>query len=212
MRPFKIRPLILSALLLIGATIVFIGLQSGLINNSSSALPTTTSIPTHRELWDSWGASKYVMVIETIALPQPPVGLELTIEDGEISNRSIIACDNPSGDYPAHYCETIQQYYSWVGNYTVEELFETADMCLAQTRTSLSKCSSSVTNGFDDFPDAERMLDTVRQCEVEFEDTDYFCAVKYHPHFGYPRDISIYNPSLLHGFTSITVKSLTITQ
>src|SRR5262245_11516584 len=79
--------------------------------------------PTQHDLWKAEGISSYQMRIVTVVLPSPPVGLDLTVQRGEITKQSIIACDNPSKEYPESLCETIKRYYPAVGNYTIDQLF-----------------------------------------------------------------------------------------
>jgi hypothetical protein len=145
-------------------------------------------------------------------LPQPPVAQALTIQDGEVTKHSIIACDNPSKEYPENLCEPISYYYRTLGIYTIEELFEIADVCLSQTRVSISKCSTTVADEFQDFPNAKVMFDTLKTCEAEFEYQDSFCAVEYDPYYGYPKDIFLHYLSFEDGYSTIIVKSFQITQ
>lgn len=211
------RPLLLLfSFLVIAAAIAVISLRTRIIDNivaTSTLIPaTSTMAPSHRDLWNSRGSNNYEIIIEAVALPQPPVGVKLIIQNGEISNRSIIACDNPSAEYPTRLCEPIRQYYSSVGDYTIEELFDVADTCLNRTRASISKCSSTKIDELNDFIGIDEMFNAVKACDIEFQFPDSFCVVKYDPYYGYPRDISSYYPYFEDGFSSINVKSFQITE
>jgi hypothetical protein len=221
MRMLKSRPLlILLPLLLLGIAIV-ISQRPQLIDSptptiSITATSTTSPTPippTHRELWNTRGGLNYEMIVEDIRMPQPPVAQALTIQDGKVVKNSIIACDNPSDEYPARLCEPVRTYYSTLGIYTVEELFGTADACLSKTRELMSQCSALSATPFQDFPDTTVMFESIKMCSADFQNIEEgFCAVKYDPYYGYPREISIYYPDFTDGFSSITVKGFRLTE
>lgn len=54
----------------------------------------STSLPSgevdYRALWDERGSNHYRIVVDSLSLPQPPVGLELTIQNGEVREFELI--------------------------------------------------------------------------------------------------------------------------
>jgi hypothetical protein len=214
---FRLR-LILASIFLVVIAVILIQ-QPDFIPTptpASTILPTispTPNPPTHRDLWNTRGGLNYEMIVEAIALPRPPVAQALTIQDGKVVKNSLMACDNPSSEYPATFCETVRTYYSTLGIYTLEELFGTADACLSKTRELMSQCSALSATPFQDFPDTTVMFESIKMCSADFQNVEEgFCAVKYDPYYGYPREISIYYPAFADGFSSITVKGFRLTE
>jgi hypothetical protein len=160
---------------------------------------------TQRDFWKAKGISSYQMRVDTVALPSPPVGLDLTIRGGEITNQSIIACDNPSEEYPESLCDTIKRYYSWVGRYTIEQLFDTAQECIRKTQTSFAVCPAVNASEFSAFSTSEDMVNTANACRSYLQGLDSLCTVQYDSDYGYPNHISFYNPNVFDGYSTITV-------
>jgi hypothetical protein len=177
----------------------------------STVQPTAT--PSYRDLWNERGAHSYRIIVDTFAPPIPPIGMELTVQDGEVIKQSIIACDNPSEKYPAHNCAPIRQYYPHWGVRTIEELLDSADSCIAQTRISMSKCPAFSNAGFDRFTSSEAMFDAARTCETylgKSETMDTLCAVEYEPYFGYPKTLFFYVPGVDDGLGLTTISEFHI--
>ncbi len=225
MRLYKFRTLlILLPLLLLGIAIVIS--QRPRLNNtptptvSITATPTdspTPNPPTHRDLWNSRGGRNYEMTVEVRALPVPPVAQALTIQDGKIIKNRIIGCDTPPIDiYPASDCVTIKTYYSNNGLYTVDELFDMADLWLHSTREFMGKCSAARGELFRDFPNAEAMFEIVNICEADLQGTGTnivaLTAVEYDQYYGYPAKITSTILGALDGTSIITVKSFRLTE
>jgi hypothetical protein len=164
-----------------------------------------------RERWRLRGSENYQMTIVTSAMPQPPVGRDITVEGGVITQNSIIACDNPSNDHPDSLCAPISAYYQSVGNYTIDDLFEMADQCIPRTIAAFADCSVVSSAKFDGtFETAEAMFEVVRACEASLDESDTLCAVHYHPYYGYPRMITFFTPEVYDGFSDITIRHLEI--
>jgi len=164
----------------------------------------------YRALWDVRGSTHYRIIVETIAPPVPPLGWELTVRDGEIIDRSIIACDNPSEEYPERLCEPIQTYYQGSGLYTLEELFEIADACTLETQVLLNQCPAYSSSEFRGFSTTDELFDAEDVCEDYLQSWDSLCAVEYDPTYGYPRDTTILVYGVLDAGTTIRVKEVEI--
>lgn len=158
---------------------------------------------TPRELWNSKGIQDYQIVVETMALPQPVIGLALTIRDGIVVERSILACDNPSELYLAQTCEPIQRYYVGLGTHTIEDLFDIGDNCTEVTQQALAACPLVIPspNGLDSF---DTMLAVADTCHAYLQDA-WICSVEYDPVYGYPRSIIAYAPNIPDGYSSIQI-------
>ena len=169
--------------------------------SSSSVQDVPKNLADYRTLWNAQGVEYYRMELETILFPQPPVGLELVVRENEIVNSTIIACDNPSEAYPARLCEPIRRYYSWVGRFTIDELFDMADVCIQETRVWFSTCPLFADTEFHDYTDFGALVGTARECLTALpQDGNYvsLCAVSFNSDYGYPNAISRFNPGLIH--------------
>lgn len=186
-------------ILIIISTIAFYRMESIGANTSSE-----------HDLWSAKGISSYQIRIVTLAMPAPAVALDLTIQDKKIVKQNIVACDNPSEENPSEYCDIIRHYYSYLGQYTVERLFDFADQCTAQTQTSLAICPA-FKNDFQDFSTSDEMFNAAKTCNDYLHISNPLCTVQYDSDYGYPRMISMFTPEVTDGFTSITVKDFRVT-
>src|SRR5690349_6145526 len=190
MRVLKLRPLFMIWSLLLIVTIgLLVSQRSQIIDNPTPTLsPTTTSPPTLRDLWNTRGGQNYEMVVEDAEMPAPPVVQVLTIQNGKVARTSILVCDRQSSEYHAGNCEAIRTYYSTLGIYTVEELFEIADFGLNRTREAMRKCSAAGGYMFRDFPNSDAMFAMAKTCEADRQSQDrvILTAVEYDPYYGYP--------------------------
>lgn len=185
-----------------------------LIGGTLYILPRITSLsskgenfPDYRELWTSRGVSSYQLEIVIMSLPVPSIGLELTIQNNQIVQRSIIACDNPSTEFPASDCQLNKVYYSKEGNYTVEQLFEIADEGIRQTQLSLIACNLSTGSEFHRFSTIEEMTVAIDTCQNYLRSSDMLYVVEYDPYYGFPTHIISYMPHVIDGRVSITVRN-----
>jgi hypothetical protein len=163
-----------------------------------------------RARWESQGASHYRMTLVTSALPSPPTALELTVRDGEIVQERIISCENPSAEYPAEWCEPTQRYYTSRGRYTIEQLFETADICTQRTLISMSRCPAYISPAFHGFTSVEAMSEAIQTCQSYLRSVDTICAVSYDPASGYPAEIWALVYRVFNGSSSISVRAFEI--
>jgi hypothetical protein len=163
-----------------------------------------------RALWNERGSPNYRMTLVTSALPSPPTVLELTIQEGEIVQESIIPCDNPSEAYPEDWCEPTRLYYTWRGRYTIEQLFETARTCTSRTLISISHCPAYVAPEFYGFASAPAMFEAARTCQAYLQHSDSLCAVRYDATYGYPAQISHLTPGLIHDGGTVEVRAFEI--
>jgi hypothetical protein len=145
-------------------------------------------------------------------LPVAPVGLELTVQDGQVTKYIIIACENPSEEYPERWCEPTRHYYWSMGIYTIEELFDIADECTLKTRASLANCPAFAVDEFHGFEDPDNMFNMAQTCKTYLQTSAWLCAVKYDAHYGFPKTIVTYDPSVLDGSTTIIVKEFQVIQ
>jgi hypothetical protein len=166
----------------------------------------------YRALWAAKGAANYQIQIVTGSPPAPPVGWELTVQNGQITRQSIIACDHPSEEYPASNCDTIRQYYSSVGKYTIAQLFALAEDGLGLTQNSLLKCNLSTGNNFRSFSTLDEMRTAAQTCQNYLQSSDVLYAVQYDPDYGYPKTITEYTPSVFDGSMTIEVKDFRVIQ
>ncbi len=165
-----------------------------------------TNPASKRALWNERGVSDYHWKIVTVALPAPPIGLELTIRSGQIVSEHIIACDTPSDEFPADLCAPIRRYYSQMGHYTVDQLFELIEIWTRQTETSLAKCQAFPTQDFHGFSSWDDLWEAAQLCQSVLQISDILTSVEYAADYGYPRKISRYIPQAIDGFFSIEIK------
>src|SRR5579871_2860670 len=100
-----------------------------LIGGAAMALYVIPKLPfvnvqdsTHdRALWAAKSISHYQIDILTGSLPAPPVEWSLTIQNNQITQQSLVACDHPNQISPAENCAWIRKYYSETGKYTVDQ-------------------------------------------------------------------------------------------
>jgi hypothetical protein len=212
MRLFKYRLLILSIPCILFLMLVVTRLTSQII---AQPLP-----PTPHELWNSRGGRNYEMIVEVLALPVPPVAQALTIKDGEIVKNSIVACDNPSEEYPAWACEPVKTYYASNGLYTIDELFDMADFGLTNTRKFMRKCRAAGRTMFQDFPNSDVMFAMAKTCDADLQgmirradvQLVVLTAVEYDSYYGYPVKITSYTPDAADGMSIIMVKNFRLTE
>jgi hypothetical protein len=155
----------------------------------------------YRELWNARDVHDYSMIVDTLSLPIPPIGVELTIQNDKVTEKSIIPCVNPSERYPAGNCEIIKRYYSQVGNYTVLELFDIAAECTQKTQMTLASCPVE-----SDFSNSGEMLAVAETCQSYFQSSDLLCLVEYDLSYGYPKSISQLRLKVMDGYSEITIK------
>ena len=165
-----------------------------------------TNLASRRARWNERRVSDYLLKIVTIALPAPPIGLELTIRSGQIVSERIIACDTPSDEFPADLCAPIRRYYSQMGHYTVDQLFDLADDATSRTQRSLAKCQAFPMQGFHGFSNWDDLWEAAQLCQSVLQISDVLTSVEYGTDYGYPRKISRYIPQVMDGFFSIEIK------
>jgi hypothetical protein len=187
-------------------------IAAALLTVSKPTTQPATPTPTPRELWNARGSNHYTMVVDTVALPVPRVGLELTVQDGEITHYTIIACEHPSEEYPESSCEPIRIYYTRLAMYTIEELFETADTCIPRTQAALSNCPAFVERGLQGFDNAQAMFEMGSACREYVRPENWICYAEYDPDYGYPSLITNYSPNLTDGGSIIKVRNVQIIQ
>lgn len=189
--------------------------------STTSSTASPTSPPTHRDLWNTRGGQNYEMIVEWMALPAPPVAQALTIQDRKIVKSSLVACDNPSEEYPAWACEPVKAYYAAYGLYTIEDLFSNADFSLHRTREAMSRCHAVGISTFRDFPNADAMFDAAKTCEADLVSKQIdaqtitistLSAVEYDSYYGYPEKISSTTVGALDSTSFITVKDFRLTE
>lgn len=203
----KRRLIIKIAVLMVMGTAVVVTV---LLTRSAQKLEPVHS--EYRSLWLERGSSNYQITVVTTALPSPPIGLKLTIQDRAIIQQSIIACDNPSEDYPASYCEPISLYYSEMGKHTVDDLFDQADECRRRTQMSLATCPAFTVGEFQGFSTTDELFTVIEGCREYFQPSAQLCAVEYEPYYGYPEIISQYTHGVSDGWGSIVVEELQLLQ
>lgn len=165
-----------------------------------------------RALWVQRGISNYEMRVVTVALPVPVIALDLTIRDQRIIGKSIVACNNPSEPYHPVDCETIKQYYSQAGAYTVEQLLDIADECTRRTQIALNHCPALDTNHIVRFSSIEEMHNTQQMCQPYFQSDDLICFVEYDADYGYPKSITRDSPLSLDAFSIIQVEDFQVAE
>src|SRR5688572_33294790 len=79
--------------------VLFIVLNSIADPTPSETIPML-AFAENRSIWKKQGIGSYQMVVDTIYPPQPPIGLELIIQDGVVTTSTILACEKPSEEYP----------------------------------------------------------------------------------------------------------------
>jgi hypothetical protein len=176
------------------------------------SMPLPSGEVDYRTLWDERGSTHYRIIVDSRSLPQPYVGLELTIQNGEVIERSIIACDNPSEDYPEWACEPVRTYYVEWGTHTIEELFTYADSCVRSTQAIISQCPAYSSGGFSSFSTVDEMYEAADTCEDYLPISDSLCTVTHDPYYGYPREIFYYRygADIHHPVSTIEVKEFEI--
>ncbi len=165
-----------------------------------------------RALWAQRGILNYEMRVVTVALPVPVIALDLTIRDQRIIDKSIVACDNPSEPYHPIDCETIQQYYSQAGAYTVEQLLDIADECTRRTHIALNHCPALDRNQVVRFASIEEMHNTQQMCQPYFQSDDLICFVEYDADYGYPKNIFQNSLGLVDGISIIQVEDFQVAE
>ena len=163
----------------------------------------------YRTLWNFAGPQSYQIELEIVSPPVPIVGLALTIREEKIAQKSILACDRPSEEYPASLCEPVRLYYSAIGNLTVEDLFELANDCTRKMRAALKNCPAFAEIESDDGISLNELVDAVQACPNDLKSHASVCAVAYDVNLGYPKSISQVMPGALDSFSSIKVKAIT---
>lgn len=204
MHLLKMRYLII---LLFVVTIILFGLS--LLRSPDGSYRTPVS---PREQWNTSGVNHYRMTILTVALPIPPIALDLTIQDDQILEERILNCDENFENYSASNCDSIQRYHPELGRYTIAELFGIADDGIRTTLTSLEKCPLFQRRDFAWFTSVEAMMDAVQTCSDYLDGSDRLTAVEYDPDYGYPITITRYIPEVMDGFSSITIEQFQVIQ
>ena len=137
------------------------------------------------------------------------MALMLTIRDGAIVQKSILACDQPTDDHPANLCEPIRQYYSNFDNYAVEDLFDIADHCTLRMRADWKDCPAFEQAVDHNDISLNELIDAVQLCPGNFKEHASVCTVDYEANLGYPMSIFEAIIGALDGRSSITVKAIT---
>lgn len=205
--------LIIFVILALIIAISFIALRKREQDDTSVVSATASVVPAvpdaftiARRTWREQGSDNYQMTVVGIGLPAPPAALHLTIENGAIVDESIIACDNPSEDYPENLCAPTRTWYSYLARHTIDDLFEQAAQCLVETRIALRNCSA-VPDDFQQFESGDRMGDIARSCEINTGGGQYYslCTVRFNATYGYPESIESFTPNVNDGGGSVTV-------
>lgn len=165
----------------------------------------------HRAIWEAHDISKYRMVVVAVALPAPIIGMELTVENDQIIERIILACDRPSDEEwaLASNCEAIRDYYSGFAAYTISELFDRADSAVEATQARLLVCNQMTENNFGILSSEDEMMRAGRACEGSLKG-DYISVVNYDPEYGYPALIASVAPNALDGYGRITIEEFEV--
>ncbi len=160
-----------------------------------------------RALWNENGSPDYQIRLLTVAPPAPPIGLELTVQGGQITQERILACDSPSDEYPADLCEPIRVYYGWMGRYTINQLFELADNGTWRTRNSMAKCAAFTIQNFQGFSSSDELGQAACLCQTDLQSSDLLASVEYDPIYGYPSRIMNYIRQVMDGGLSVEVQA-----
>jgi hypothetical protein len=168
--------------------------------------PNTNTLLDPHTRWQSQNIQDYQMTIIVNALPAPPAALDLVIRNGEIVAETILACEQPSEEYPERWCEPTRDYYAYMARLTIDDLFETAEQCLEQTRLALSECPY-IAADFQGFEDKEEMYQAAESCQTYLRGSpDTLCAVQYNDVYGNPQEISLYFSNTFHPRGAISVR------
>ncbi len=161
----------------------------------------------YRALWDAKQIANYQIDILTVALPAPFVEWKLTIQGEQITQQSLVACNpvNPTSD-----CDTIRKYYSWMGKYTIAQLFDLANERIVGTQMSLLKCSLLTGNTFQAFTTFDALWSAAQTCQSYLQGSGALSAVQYDADYGYPKLITSYIPDALDSAVTIEVKRFQI--
>ncbi len=158
-----------------------------------------------RRTWREQGSDHYQMTVIGIGMPAPPAALHLIIENGAIVEESIIACDNPSDDYPENLCEPTRTWYGYLARHTIDDLFEQAAQCLVETRLALRDCPA-VPDDFQQFATQDEMHQVAASCDINTGNERHsLCTVSFNTTYGYPEEIESYTPNVNDGGGSVTV-------
>lgn len=188
--------------------IIFTGIITILIASCNLIKPVINenSLSNAYSKWESQNIDSYEMTLVAIALPAPPAALHLIVQNNVIVDETIIACEQPSDEYPTNLCEPTRTYYAYMARHTIEEIFESAEQCLSNTQLALQDCPY-ISSEFESFQSREEMYQIAESCQGYINNlSQWLCAVQYDDIYGYPKEISSYLPNALDGFGMLIVK------
>lgn len=179
--------------------------------NPRPTLDLISVVDANRDIWDSHNISDYQMSIHMFAPPVLPIGVDLTIGNGRITESSIIACDNPTEWHHEDFCEPTRTHYADWGHFTIIDLFAEAEHCMRRTEEVLNSCTDFDTTNFVGFSDLEEIGAATELCQNNMvEQTDWLCLVQFHEDFGYPFRISTRKPNVADGGSDFLVQDFEI--
>lgn len=217
MKPFSIRkryilPMLLLVMLIIAMILILTRLLPFDFLSPTALPPPTNFLVNERSKWLSHNINNYRMTNVTFGAPAPPAALDLVIRGGEIVEETIIACENPSEEYPARLCEPTRNHYSYLARKTIEDVFEFAESCVARMQTDLASCPY-LPNDFLYFEDRDTMSQVVNDCFDYFNEPYlqlWVCTMQFDEVYGYPKEMSYYITSIVDGLGSVSIRDFQI--
>lgn len=161
--------------------------------------------------WQGQSIDSYQMTVFSVSPPASPVGLELKVQQGELVDEKIIACEHPSEDYPEQWCEPTRTYYAYTARITIDDLFEASEQCLERTRQILKDCPA-LSENFRHFEDRDEMYQIADQCSAYISDfSNALCTVQFNSTYGYPEHYYSLVPNTIDGGGAISIRDFRIT-
>lgn len=206
MKPKRSLLPVLFTLLLI---LIVIGLASSLSNRQGlvdvTQTPTVQQL-TNRELWESHNISNYSMIVETLAFPVPPIGVRVSVKNGEIFSADLVACEPAQTQYRVGLCKTLEEYYpAQAHTFTIEDLLGEAEGCLQQNQSIFRQIGVMPVHSL---ASSEEVLSFMREHSQSIQSVtgpDWMCFVEFDPDYGYPTSITSMNPFVFDGVGTISV-------
>ncbi len=175
------------------------------------ALCKNSSLAVNQSIWTHKNVTNYTMTVTVLWLPIPASEVQVTVRSGKLTNEKLLQCEVGQPEYSASTCNTLTTYYYQPGGdrtYTIDQLFQKAQLCTKQTITVVARYGLGYQLGFTGFTSSDAMYDFENAYRTSLQNTDWLCSVQYDPQYGYPTEIvTSAGPYILDGVVVVAVKN-----
>ncbi len=169
-----------------------------------------SALAVNQATWNNKHITNYTASITTLALPRPAVSVQVVVQDGKVEDEKLLQCEAGEPEYSANTCTVLTTDYHYIAGgqftFTLNDLFEIAQICTDRTRIAVAKCGLPYQIGFTAFSSYIEMFELQKACSQSLQYSDWMCYVEYDAEYGYPKTIIQSSPNVLDGVSVIDVK------